>query len=57
MGLPFSGDASNSERESAEMAGEPVEVETVIELPIQITRVEIDETALRSEEELAVVIE
>jgi len=57
MGLPFSGDASNSERESAEMAGAPVEVETVIELAIQITRVEIDETGLRSEEELAVVIE
>ena len=57
MGLSFSGDASNSERESAEMAGEPVEVETVIELAIQITRVEIDETGLRSEEELAVVIE
>lgn len=39
------------------MAGDPVEVETVIELAIQIMRVEIDETALRSEEKLAVVIE
>ena len=52
-----SGDASNSEQEPVEISGEPVEVETVIELSIQITRVEIDETALRSEEELAVVIE
>ena len=57
MGLSFSGDAFNSERESAEMVGAPVEVETVIELAIQISCVEIDETGLRSEEKLAVVIE
>ena len=52
-----SGDGSNSGGEPADVFGEPVEVETVIELSIQITRIEIAESALRSEEELAAVVE
>jgi hypothetical protein len=52
-----SGSDSDSEFEPVDLSGEPTEIKTVIELSIQITRVEIAESALRSEEELAAVIE
>ena len=51
-----SGDDSNSGGEPSNFFGGPAEVDTNIELSIRITRVEIAESAPRSEEELAVVI-
>ena len=52
-----SGDGSNTGREPSKISGKSVEVENVIELSMRITRIEIAESALRSEEELAVVLE
>jgi hypothetical protein len=52
----IAGDSSGSDLEPSEQSGEPVEVKTAIAMSIEITRIEIDDSELLSDEELAVVL-